>query len=92
MATKEAEQKQMEELRGRISAMEVELAKARKQMKEALAVARKFKEFIGNMDDVINKAKLYDKGMSQLRASPKPKIIWFLVDYNIKMEKVMVGI
>ena len=92
LVTKEAEQKQMGELKGRIAALKDELVEAQKQENNVRVVARNFEEFIGNPGDVVNKAKLYDKGMSWLGASPTPKIIRFLVDYNIKMEKVLAEI
>ena len=82
----------MEELRGRVATLEVELAEAQKQENEARAVARNFEEFIGNPGNAINKAKLYDEGMSWLGASFGPKIIRFLVDYKIKMEKILARI
>ena len=55
-------------------------------------MARRFDEFIGNPGDVVNKAKLNNEGMATPRASPGPKIVRFLVDYNAKMDKVLAGI
>ena len=55
-------------------------------------VARKFDKFVGNPSDIVNKAKLYNKSMTRLGALHGPKIIQFLVNYNVKMEKVLAGI
>ena len=63
LAIREAEQMQMGELRGRIVALEVELAEAHNQENEVRAIAWNFEEFISNPGNVVNKAKLYDEGM-----------------------------
>ena len=70
---------------------EVELLAARKERDEATALNWMFQTFIGNPSDVINKARLYDEGTSQLGAPIGVKIVWFLVDYNTKMEKLLKG-
>ena len=91
-ATREVEQKQMDELKERIAALEIKLVEAWKQESEACTIAWNFKKFIGNSDDVVNKARLYDKETSQQSASLGPKIIRFLVDYDRKIEKVLIDI
>ena len=55
-----------------------------KKKNKALEVARKFQEYVGNLGEVVNKAKLYDKGMFQLGSASGPKIMWFLVGYVAK--------
>ena len=54
-----------------------------------MEVARKFQEYVGNPGDVVNKAKLYDKGVQQLGAAFEPKIVQFLVDYIAKMDRIL---
>ena len=84
--------KEREELKARIISLEAKVAKAQNQRDEATTVAWKFDEFVRNPSDVVNKAKLYDKGMSRSAASLGPMIVQFLVDYHAKVEKVLVGI
>ena len=89
MEKKESRLKEVEELKGKTKAMEVELAAARKERDEETTINRMFWYFIKNLGDVVNKVKLYDKGMSRPGASPEPKLVRFLVDYNTKMEKML---
>ena len=55
--------KEVEELKGKTKAMEVELVAARKERDEATAINRMFRYFIENLGNVVNKAKLYNEGM-----------------------------
>ena len=73
-------------LKAKLAARKAELADTWKKKNKAVEVAQKFQEYVGNSDAVVNKAKLYDKGMLPLGLAPGPKIIWFLVDYAAKME------
>ena len=52
---------QVEELKGKIETMEVELVAAQKEWDEVTAINRTFWYFIKNPGDVINKVKLYDE-------------------------------
>ena len=72
--------------------MEAEIATAQNQRDESIAMAGKFDKIFENPGDIVNKAKLYDKGMTKLGALPGPKIVQFLVDYNAKMKKVLARI
>ena len=63
-----------------------ELLESQKKTNKAVEVAWKFLEYIGNLGNVVNKAKLYDKGMEQLELASKAKINKVLVDYSAKME------
>ena len=45
---------------------------------------------MGNLGDMVNKTKLYDKRMEQPRLATEPKISRVLVDYAAKMERVLV--
>ena len=67
----------------------MELVAARKERDKATTINRMFQSFIGNLGNVVNKTRLYHEGMSRPRASPGPKLVRFLVDYNIKMEEVL---
>ena len=66
-----------------------ELVRARENQNKAEAISRKFHEFVGHPGDVVNKAQLYDKGSSQQGTPMGAKIVWFLVEYNAKMEKLL---
>ena len=89
VADREARLKEAEELEGMTKAMEVKQATAQKERDEAKTINRMFQTFIGNLSEVVNKAWLYEEGMDQSRASPRPKIVRCLVDYNTKMEKLL---
>ena len=71
------------------TAAEEELVCAREDQNKAIAISRKFHDFIGHSSDVVNKARLYDESIGQPGALPGPKVIWCLVDYNTKMEKLL---
>ena len=66
-----------------------ELVSAREDRNKANAISRKFHDFVEHPSDVVNKARLYDESVGQLGASPAPKVIRCLVDYNAKMEKLL---
>ena len=57
-----------------------------------MELAQKFQEYVGNPSNMVNKAKLYDKGMLQLRAASGQKIVWFLVDYAVKIDRILAAI
>ena len=86
VTTKEVELKEMEALKATTKA---KLMGAWERQNKALAISRKFHDFIGHAGDVINKAQLYNEGMGQPGASPRPKVIRCLVDYDSKMEKLL---
>ena len=79
----------MGELKGQTKAMEEELEHVQEDRNKAIAISRKFHDFLGHLGDVINKAQLYNESTGQSRASPRPKIIRCMVDYNTKIEKLL---
>ena len=52
-------------------------------------MAQKFHAFVGYPGDVVNQARLYDDNMRQLGVAPVPKVVRCLVDYSVKMEKLL---
>ena len=81
--------KEIEQLKSWTKAMEEELVRAREDRNKAIAISEKFHNFIGHLGDVINKARLYDESMGQPGASPGSKIIWCMVNYSTKIEKLL---
>ena len=55
--------------------VEAYLVVAQKERDEATAISRIFEDFIGNPSDIVNKAWLYNEGMSQPRARTRAKIV-----------------
>ena len=53
-------QKETEELKDRIAALEAEVKSAREEWDKAKEVAWKIHAFMGYSDDVVNKVRLYD--------------------------------
>ena len=86
VAAKEAQLKEVGALK---TAVEEELVQTREDQNKALAISRKFHNLTRHSGNVVNKTRLYDASMDQLRASTDPKVIWCLVDYNTKMEKLL---
>ena len=56
---------------------------------KAVAMARKFHAFVGYLDDVMNKTRLYNDNMGKSDVAPAPKVIRCLVDYSGRMEKLL---
>ena len=53
-------------------------------------MARKFHAFVGYPGDVVTKARLYDESMKKPEVVPVPKVLRIFIDYNGKVEKLLV--
>ena len=84
-----AREAQLKEVGALKMAVEEKLMRTREDRNKALAIFRKFYDFKMHLGDVVNKAQLYNASMDQPGASLGPKVIRCLVDYNIKMEKLL---
>ena len=89
VAESEAQCKEVEELKDRVKAMEEELKRTREDRDKVVAMARKFHAFVGYPSDIVNKARLFAKCLSQPGTSSGSKIIWCMVDYTTKIEKLL---
>ena len=75
MAERKAQMKEVEEFKIQTKTLEEELERTREDRDKAVATAQKFHDFIGHLDDVVNKAGLYDERTGQPGSLSKPKII-----------------
>ena len=82
-------QKEMEELKNRIAAIEEEVKTMRMERNKAKEVAQKIHSFLGFLDDVLNKARLYDQGLRQPTTDSGVKMMRCMVDYSSEMEKML---
>ena len=85
----EALQKEMDELRIRIAAVEEEAKTARAERDKAKVVAHKIHTYLGFLGDVLNKARLYDHGLKEPTTNSGVKMMRCMVDYGIKLEKTL---
>ena len=66
-----------------------ELLEFWKKTNEALQVARKFHEYVGNLGNVVNKTELYNKGMGQPGSAFGTEMVKVFVDYVAKIEQIL---
>ena len=85
----DAIRKENEELKDRIRAMEKEVKTARAKRDKSKEVTQKVCEFLGNLGDVLNKARLYNHGLRQPSTDSGIKMMRCMVDYGLKMEKTL---
>ena len=84
-----SQEAKLQGMRAQKAATNVELVRAREDRDKAEAISCKFHEFVGKPGDVVNKAWLYDEGSCHQGIPTRANLIWFLVDYNTKMEKLL---
>ena len=77
------------ELKDRIKAVEKEAKAARVERDKSKEVAQKVYGFLGNLGDVLNKALLFDHGLKQPATDSSVKMMRCMVDYGLKMEKML---
>ena len=77
------------ELKNWIKAVEKEVKTARAERDKSKEVAQKVHGFLGNLGDVVNKARLYDHGLKQPTTDSGVKMMRCMVDYGLKMEKTL---
>ena len=82
-------QKEVEELKNRIAAVEKEVKTARAERDKSKEVAQKIHGYLGYPGDVLNKARLYDHSLKQPTTDSGVKMMRCMVDYGLKMEKTL---
>ena len=85
----DALRKEVGELKNRIKAVEREAKTARAEWEKSMEVAQKVHGFLGYPGNVLNKARLYDHGLKQPTTDSGVKMMRFMVDYDLKMEKTL---
>ena len=85
----QALRKEMDELRNWIAVIEEEAKIARAERDKEKTVAQKIHGYLGFPGDVLNKAQLYDHGLKQPTTDSGMKMMWFMVDYGLKLEKTL---
>ena len=63
--------------------------RAQDEREKVVTMARKVHAFVGYPGDVLNKAWLYDESMKKPEVMPVPKVLRCLIEYNVKMEKLL---
>ena len=77
------------ELKDRIKEVEREAKAARTERDKSKEVAQKASKFLGSLDDVLNKARIFDHGLKQPATDSGVKIMRCMIDYSQKMEKTL---
>ena len=80
---------EVEDLKTRIKAAERDVKTARAERDKSKEVAQKVYGFLGNLGDVLNKARLFDHGLKQPAIDSGVKMMRCMVDYDLKMEKTL---
>ena len=62
---------------------------AQEEREKAVTMARKFHSFVGYPGDVVTKARLYDESMKKSEVVSAPKVLWALIDFSGKVEKLL---
>ena len=81
--------KEVEDLKNRIRVAEKKVKTARAERDKTKEVAQKVQAFLGNPGDVLNKARLFDHGLKQPTTDFGVKMMRYMVDYGLKMEKTL---
>ena len=79
----------MEDFKAQLAEKEEEVKELRWKANEATKVVEKIWNYIGNLGDVVNKAKLFDKDLRKVGSAFGAKIINVLVHYLAKMERIL---
>ena len=66
-----------------------EAVNSKRKARELVEDVCKILDYIGNSRDIINKAKLFDSRLRRAGQVSKAKVITILVDYGLKMEKIL---
>ena len=85
----DALRKEVEDLKNRIKVAEKEVKTARAKQDKSKEVAQKVHGFLGNLGDVLNKARLFDHGLKQPTTDSSVKMMRCMVNYGLKMEKTL---
>ena len=80
---------QMKALQAKIKKKSEEVVKERKLSSNTAKMLARIQNFIGNPDEVVNKAKLFDAGVLKEGLQLGPKLVSVLVDYGEKMETTL---
>ena len=62
---------------------------SRKKINKATEVVRKIQNYIKNLGNIVNRAKLFYSGLRKVGLVSGGKVITILVDYRLKMETIL---
>ena len=79
----------IKELKERMKEAEKEVKVARTERDKSKEIAQKVCKFLESLDDVFNKARLFDQGLKQPAIDSGIKIMRCMIDYSQKMEKTL---
>ena len=74
-------------LKDRVKEAEKAIKTARTERDRSKEIAQQVSKFLGSLDDVLNKARLFNHGLKQPTTHSGVKIMRCMIDYNQKMEK-----
>ena len=78
-------------LNARIVWKEADWALANQKIGEALSLLTQFQSYVGQPDDVVTKARIFNKTVAKGLPMTGSKVINIIVDYSTKMEALLVG-
>ena len=74
---------EVEELKIELGKTEEEASNSKRKANEATKVVQKIQDYIGNPNNVVNKAKLFKSKLERARYVSKAKVILVLVNYSL---------
>ena len=78
-------------LNARIAQKEADWAQANQKTSEALSLLTQFQSYIGQPDDIVTKARIFDETVAKGLLVTGSKVINIVVNYSSKMETLLVG-
>ena len=85
----DALQAENKELKDQMKEAEKEIKVARTERDKSKEIAQKVCKFLGSLDDVLNKAQLFDHGLKQPATNSGVKMMHCMINYSQKMEKTL---
>ena len=79
-------------LNARITWKEADWAQANQKIGEALSLLTQFQSYVGQPDDAVTKARIFDEMVAKGLPVTGSKVINIIVDYSAKMEALLVGL
>ena len=78
-------------LSARIAQKKAEWSQANQKTVEALNLLTQFQSYVGQLGDVVTKARIFDKTVAKGLSETGSKVISIVVDYSAKMEALLLG-
>ena len=83
-------QKERAILKARLAQKESDLATANQKTSEALNLLTQFQSYVGQPDEIVTKARIFDEIVAKTLTVTEAKVINIMVDYSSKMETLLI--